>query len=55
MNKDHIISVQDIFDFLGFWFAGDVSKADFNRSGVIEVQDIFDYLNAWFTTTRIDC
>ena len=54
INNDHVISVQDIFDYLTFWFAGDL-KADFNQSGVIEVQDIFDYLNAWFNATRTDC
>ncbi len=41
------LSVQDIFDFLGSWFAG-LPTADFNGTGGISVQDIFDFLSAWF-------
>ncbi len=41
------ITVQDIFDFLAAWFAGDI-RADFNTSGTLSVQDIFDFLAAWF-------
>jgi hypothetical protein len=41
------ISVQDIFDFLNAWFAGDAA-ADFDGVNGLEVQDIFDFLNAWF-------
>jgi hypothetical protein len=41
------LSVQDIFDFLGAWFAGDAA-ADFNGVNGLEVQDIFDFLGAWF-------
>ncbi len=41
------ITVQDIFDFLGAWFAGD-PRADFDASGSITVQDIFGFLGAWF-------
>ena len=40
------ISVQDIFDFLAAWFAGDPT-ADVGGDGVT-VQDIFDFLVAWF-------
>ncbi len=40
------LTVQDIFDFLNAWFAGNPA-ADFNGGG-LTVQDIFDYLNAWF-------
>ncbi len=40
-------NVQDIFDFLAAWFAGD-PRADFNGSGAANVQDIFDFLAAWF-------
>ncbi len=40
------LSVQDIFDFLNAWFAGDPA-ADWNGGG-LSVQDIFDFLNAWF-------
>jgi hypothetical protein len=39
--------VQDIFDFLAGWFAGNPA-ADFNGVGGITVQDIFDFLAAWF-------
>ncbi|GEM_PF-5093759 len=43
-----IVSVQDIFDFLGGYFSGD-SCADTNDSGgANSVQDIFDYLSAYF-------
>jgi hypothetical protein len=39
-------AVQDIFEFLNAWFAGD-SRADINGGG-LAVQDIFDFLNRWF-------
>ncbi len=45
-NRSGGLEVQDIFDFLNAWFAGDPA-ADFNGHG-LEVQDIFDFLNAWF-------
>ena len=41
-------TVQDIFDFLAAYFAGDTA-ADFNRVGGLSVQDIFDFLAAYFT------
>ena len=41
------VTVQDIFDFLGAWFAA-LPAADFNHVNGITVQDIFDYLSAWF-------
>jgi Zn-dependent metalloprotease len=41
------ITVQDIFDFLGAWFAGSPT-ADFNGVNGVSVQDIFDFLGAWF-------
>ena len=41
------ISVQDIFDFLAAWFAGDAAT-DINAVDGITVQDIFDFLGAWF-------
>lgn len=41
------VSVQDLFDFLAAYFAGDVA-ADINESGTLTVQDIFDYLAAYF-------
>ena len=46
-NGDLAVNVQDIFDFLAGWFAGDIA-ADWNADGHIVVQDIFDYLAAWF-------
>jgi low density lipoprotein receptor-related protein 5/6 len=46
-NQTGGLSVQDIFDFLGAWFAGD-PRADFNHVGGLSVQDIFDFLGAWF-------
>ncbi len=45
-NMSGGLEVQDIFDFLNGWFAGD-PRADFNGGG-LSVQDIFDFLNAWF-------
>jgi hypothetical protein len=45
-NQTGGVTVQDIFDFLAAWFAGDPS-ADFNGGG-LSVQDIFDFLGAWF-------
>jgi hypothetical protein len=41
------VSVQDIFDFLSAYFAGQFT-ADFNHSMSITVQDIFDFLAAYF-------
>ncbi len=41
------LTVQDIFDFLAAWFAGNPS-ADFNHQNGLGVQDIFDFLAAWF-------
>jgi hypothetical protein len=46
-NGDGSAAIQDIFDYLNAWFAGD-PRTDFNRNGIIEVQDIFDFLDAWF-------
>jgi hypothetical protein len=46
-NGDGVMSVQDIFDFLAAWFAGDLD-ADFNGDCTLAVQDIFDFLGAWF-------
>jgi Calcineurin-like phosphoesterase len=40
------LGVDDIFDFLAAWFAGDI-RADFNGNG-LSVNDIFDFLAAWF-------
>jgi hypothetical protein len=46
-NCSGTLTVQDIFDFLSGWFAGD-ARADFNGVNGLTVQDIFDFLNAWF-------
>ncbi len=46
-NNSGSVTVQDIFDFLAAYFAGDPS-ADFNNSGSVTVQDIFDFLAAYF-------
>jgi hypothetical protein len=46
-NGNGTLEVQDIFDFLNAWFAGN-ANADFNGGG-LAVQDIFDFLNAWFS------
>ncbi len=46
-NRSGNVTVQDIFDFLIAYFAGD-SSADFNGVGGVTVQDIFDFLVAYF-------
>jgi hypothetical protein len=47
VNGDGSVTVQDIFDFLAFYFAND-PRGDFNGAGGITVQDIFDFLSAYF-------
>ncbi len=42
-----VLSINDIFSFIGKWFSGDAS-ADFNHANGITIQDIFDFLAAWF-------
>jgi probable HAF family extracellular repeat protein len=46
-NCSGIVSVQDLFDFLAAYFAGD-PWSDVNDSGLIGVQDIFDFMAAYF-------
>ncbi len=46
-NASGALSVQDIFDFINAWFAGD-ARADFDAESGLQVNDIFAYLNAWF-------
>ncbi len=46
-NCDGLTNVQDIFDFLAAWFAGNPA-ANFNGIGGIDVADIFAFLAAWF-------
>jgi hypothetical protein len=43
-NGNGQLEVQDIFDFINGWFAG---NGDINSDGVLNVQDIFDMLNCW--------
>ncbi len=45
-NTVNGVTVQDIFDFLTAWLAGNTS-ADFNGVNGVTVQDIFDFLTAW--------
>jgi hypothetical protein len=46
-NESGAVTVQDIFDFLGVWFALD-PRADVNGVGGVTVQDLFDFLGAYF-------
>lgn len=46
-NLSGNLSMQDVFDFLAAYFAGDFA-ADFNGSGSVTVQDVFDFLAAYF-------
>lgn len=47
LNDDGDQTVQDLFDFLEFYFSND-SRADFNRDAQVSPQDVFDYVIAWF-------
>ncbi|MCC6322407.1 MAG: esterase-like activity of phytase family protein [Phycisphaerales bacterium] len=47
-DRDGVVSIQDLFDFLALYFAGS-SAADINSSDNLTVQDIFDYLTAYFS------
>jgi len=42
------VTTQDLFAFLGYWFAG-TPRGDFNGTGGVTGQDLFDFLHAWFT------
>jgi glucose/arabinose dehydrogenase len=46
-NGDGTIEIEDLFDFINAWLAGDPA-ADIDGNGQLAVQDIFAYLNAWF-------
>ncbi len=46
-NGSGALEVQDVFDFLDAWLAGD-PRADFNGSGLSQ-QDVFDFIVAWFS------
>lgn len=47
-NQSGGLTVQDIFEFLNAWFAGQ-NAADFDGAGGLTVNDVFAFLNAWFT------
>lgn len=47
-NLDRAVGVQDLFDFLTFYFIND-PKADLNGSGISDVGDLFEYLSAYLT------
>jgi hypothetical protein len=46
-NKVAGVTIQDIFDYLNAWFAGD-SRTDFDGVGGVAIADIFGFLSAWF-------
>lgn len=46
-NDSGAVSVQDVFDLLADYFAGNLT-ADFNDSGTLSVQDLFDFLAVFF-------
>ncbi len=46
-NGSGTLSVQDVFDYIGAFFANSPG-ADFNGVGGVTVQDLFDYLAAYF-------
>ena len=46
-NCSGAATVQDFFDYVGAWFAGD-HRTDVNAVNGITTQDIFDYLAQWF-------
>ncbi|HMN42359.1 MAG TPA: hypothetical protein PKE29_16060 [Phycisphaerales bacterium] len=43
-NESGTLTVQDIFDFINDWLAG---NGDYNQFGGLSVQDIFDFINDW--------
>lgn len=46
-NGDGTATLQDLFDYLGAYFAGS-SSADIDGSGSVTLQDLFDFIGAWF-------
>ncbi len=46
-NSDGAATIQDLFDFLVAYFAGD-ARADINGVGGVTIQDVFDFLVAYF-------
>lgn len=47
LNNSGGADVEDIFEFLTLWFAGDLA-ADFDEEPGLQVSDIFTFLAAWF-------
>lgn len=47
-NRDGDVSVQDLFDFLAAYFAGDLA-ADLTRNDALSVEDLFTFLREYFT------
>jgi hypothetical protein len=47
IDQSGVLNVQDLFDFLAAFFAGDPA-GDFDHSGALTVQDVFDFLAAFF-------
>jgi len=49
-NNDSVRNVQDIFDYIACFFAGESCiYADRNNNGTVTVQDLFDFITDWFT------
>lgn len=46
-DRNGLITLQDIFDYLTAWFAN-TPAADFNTIGGTTLEDLFDFLSAWF-------
>ncbi len=47
VNASGTVTVQDVFDFLAYYFAG-APQADINGVGGVTVQDVFDFLSRYF-------
>ena len=45
-NRDGIVDIDDLFDYLTGWFSGK-ENTDTNLNGKLEVQDVMDFLNIW--------
>lgn len=46
-DGDGSAEVDDLFTYLGLWFADD-RRADVDQNGAVLVQDLFAFLSAWF-------
>lgn len=47
INSSGSLTVQDVFDFLGAYFAGE-QAGDFNGNGMRDLQDVYDFVAAYF-------